>query len=495
MTNIPSNNSHKTLEPNHYNPSQALEAQDSPNSFTSDELPKELVSDQDLATLDTNEQVQEIDQSIEPVSIITIPSSAPTTQKRRVTPKMLIVASGIIAALLGSAIAGNYVRTEQYRKIADAESLLSETCHTATLSDAASLQTAETGWSNAIARLQGITPFPGFGATKAQALRSKYAWCKTNIDATRLFQGAATMSQSARNAVQQSSILSADDWTNHITQLSAAIEHLSLISSSADANGTNSLLIFKAAQNRLKEYQQIRTVAQKRHEVEQNAVQNLNAAKELHQQFEANQNTTDPTDRKQVEATLFSAIDHLKKIPSEGTTISDEAIQTRQTYAQALDTFRNDPARQQLRQLAASFDRLSIALKSGISAKEFGLTLNSTENQLNQLQQASNTRQHPALRYFQAALDDYRLAQRLLSVCAESEDCFTGKLWDNDFYLRDTSPFYRTLVDSYHVDPVRPIGGNWAVRLKSAQEKTAIDVVLEAADGNIKTAKEFIERS
>lgn len=99
---------------------------------------------------------------------------------------------------------------------------------------------------------------------------------------------------------------------------------------------------------------------------------------------------------------------------------------------------------------------------------------------------------HPALRYFQSALEDYRFAQGLLSVCNQPDNCFTGV--DSHVYLRDTSPLFRSLVDLYQVESVLTLRGR-GIRLRSATEKTAMSTVLEAADSKVKTAEQLIKES
>ncbi|MBD1845311.1 hypothetical protein H6F89_18245 [Cyanobacteria bacterium FACHB-63] len=501
MTNLHSNDSRKTLDPNRHPISQASEPQDSSEPFTLAEPTQTVVPDQELEpiVIADQTQLQKADQSIEPATSIVISPSAPAVKKRRFTPKQVIIALGVTTALLGSAIAAMTFRTEQYNKIAEAERLLSETCHTATLSDADALNTAETGWNNAMARIQGVPRVPGFGAAEVQSLQTKYAGCKTNIEATKLFQEAATRSQPARSAVQRSLVLSEEEWENHLSQLDTAIEHLNLIPKTFDNSNQlkQSLPVFNAAQQRLKEYKQIRADAQKRHDREHNAVINFTAAKELYQQFEANQNVTDAKKRENVEVTLRNAIDRLRKIPPEGTTVSTEAVQLRQTYAQSLKTFEAEPAKQQLRQLAASFDRLSSDLEARISAQEFAASLNNIETRLNQLQQTAISR-HPALRYFQSALEDYRFAQSLFNVCNQQPDnCFNGM--NSDKYLSVTSPLFRALVDLYQVKSVSAFESvlrrRRGIRLSSATEKTAMKAVLEAADSKVKTAERLIKES
>lgn len=143
MTNLHSNNSRKTFDPNRHPISQTSEPQDSSEPFMPAEPTQAVVSDQELEPIEITDQpqLQKADQSIEPVTTIVIPPSAPAVQKWRFTPKQVIIALGITTALLGSAIVAMTFRTEQYNKIAEAERLLSETCHTATLSDADALST------------------------------------------------------------------------------------------------------------------------------------------------------------------------------------------------------------------------------------------------------------------------------------------------------------------------------------------------------------------
>jgi hypothetical protein len=499
MATIHSNNSHKTLDSDPQNVPQALEPQGStklPDGVAP--LPP-LAPGPALGSLPTSVQSPSIEaeQVTEAPSEITIAPALRTVPKHRLSLKMAIIASGITVAIVGSAIAGNYFRTEQYNKIAQAETLLRETCNTTTLSDAEALNTAEAGWNKATTQLQGIPPFPGFGVKDAQALTSKYALCKTNIDATKLFQEAATMSEAARDAVQRLPVLPEEEWADHVVKLEAAIEHLDLIQNSFGnpVDLKASLPIFGDAQNRLKEYQQILTVAQNQRDGEHTAVQNFNDAKGLYQQFAANQGTTDATKRKDAEANLRGAIDRLRKIPTEGTTVSAEAIKTRKTYNEALDEFINEPVKQKLRNFATSFNQLSSALKSGMSTAEFASSIDSIGNELKLLQQASNTSQHPALRYFQEALTDYQFSQRLLimlTICETSNECFTGVL-DNDVYLLPTShQFYRKLSDFYHANQELTRKG-LAVRL-TGKEKTAFDAIWEHADRNIEKAEQLIEQ-
>ena len=434
MANIHSNNSHQTLDSDHQNVPQALEPQGSTKSPDDVAPLPPLAPSPALGSLPTSAQSPSIEaeQVTEALSEITISPAPRTVPKHRLNRKIAIIASGITVAIVGSAIAGNYFRTEQYNKIAQAETLLSETCHTTTFSDAEALNTAEANWNKATTQLQGIPPFPGFGVKDAQALTSKYALCKTNIDATKLFQEAATMSEAARDAVQRLPVLSEEKWVDHVVKLEVAIEHLGLIQTSF-GNPTDlkaSLPIFGDAQNRLQEYQQILTMAQKQRDGEHTAVQNFNDAKGLYQQFEANQGTTDATKRKSAEANLRGAIDRLRKIPTEGTTVSAEVIKTRKIYNEALDGFINEPVKQKLRNFVTSFNQLSSALKSTtLPPDKLASSIDTLTNQLDQFQRASNTSQHPALSYFQDALVDYRFSQRLssiLSICyASNADCLT----------------------------------------------------------------------
>ena len=305
------------------------------------------------------------------------------------------------------------------------------------------------------------------------------------------------MSEAARDAVQRLPVLSEKEWVDHVVKLEAAIEHLGLIQTSF-GNPTDlkaSLPIFGDAQNRLQEYQQILTGAQNQRDREHTAVQNFNDAKGLYQQFAANQGTTDATKRKDAEANLRGAIDRLRKIPPEGTTVSAEKIKTSKTYNEALDEFINEPVKQKLRNFATSFNQLSSALKSTtLPPGELASSIDKLTNQLDQFQQASNTSQHPALSYFQDALTDYRFAQSLLDACKAPNDCFTGLWGDNDVYLLPTShQFYRKLSDFYHAKQ-EPTRKGWAVRLESAKEKTAFDAIWEHADRNIEKGEQLIEQ-
>ncbi|MBD2081567.1 hypothetical protein [Leptolyngbya sp. FACHB-17] len=114
MTNFHPNNSRKILDPNRHtipqvSDPQVSEPQDSSEPFTSVEPAQTVASDQELETLAiaNQTQLQKADPSIEPATAIVISPSAPAVQKRRFTPKQVIIALGITTALLGSAIALN----------------------------------------------------------------------------------------------------------------------------------------------------------------------------------------------------------------------------------------------------------------------------------------------------------------------------------------------------------------------------------------------------
>jgi hypothetical protein len=498
MTSIYSNNSHKKREPNNQNIAQPSEQQDALNASSEVERSKVLAQDRESEVFSTDEQLPlEINQQVEETPT-TSSSPALTIQKPRFTPKMVMFASVVTVAILGSAIAGIYFRTEQYKKINSAQALFNEACHTPTLADAGAVNTAETNWNNAMAQLQGIPQVPGFGVRDAQALKDNqnYARCKANIDATKFFQEAAVTSQAARWDVQHAPFLIEEKWQNHVNKLKEAIDHLRLIQTNFDnpADLAKTFPIFSDAQKQLKEYETIRTSAQQRLTDERNAVQNFNAANDRHEWFRAHQNATTDAEWRGAEANLQSAIDLLKKIPTAGTTVSEKAIERRQNYEKILARFKAEPARQQLRQLDESFRQLSNALEArSIPREEFASSLDDITSQLGQLREVSSISQHPALPHFQAALNDYRFVQDLLHVCYyQPDDCFIGR-WDSDKYLRDTSPLYRTLIDFYQVEPVLTSKGK-AIRLESATERTAFAAIWQSADRNVKRAEELIEQ-
>lgn len=471
MTNTHFNHSPKALEPNHQT--------DSSPSVE----PKFLAPDQESSLISQQSLPPPAEPPVHNVSAIALPTPIP---RRRIKPKQVVIAASVVATIVGGAIAANTVRTNQYQKIAEAQTLLSEACHTPTLANATALSAADTNWNAAEAQLQSIPPIPGFGIRDAQALRATYAPCKTNIDATKLSQEAATLSEAARAAVKQSVVVPEEVWANHVTQLNAAIEHLEDIQArfGDPTELAQSMPIFGTVEKQLKEYKQIRTVAQRHYDQERNAVQNFKAAQSLYQQFETNPNPSDVTQREQAEATLLSAIARLNHIPPEGTTVSADAISLRQIYAKALSDFRAEPRRQQLRQLAERFKQLASALQSGMTTDELASTLERIGSELAQLQQAPNPSQ--ALRYFQTALDDYRFAQSLMLACARQDNCSTG-LISEDLFVRPTSPLYRKLIDFYSAKTELFQG-------QSINEKDALGAIAAHANQNVETAQKIIEQ-
>ncbi|MCU0549776.1 MAG: hypothetical protein MUC48_10560 [Leptolyngbya sp. Prado105] len=471
MTDKHFNHSPKALEPNHQ------------TDFSSIVEPKFLAPDQESSLIAQQSLPPPAEPPVHNASEIALPTPIP---RRRIKPKHVVIATSVAAVIMGGAIAANTVRTNQYQKIAEAHTLLSEACHTPTLADATALSAADNTWNAAEAQLQGIPPIPGFGIRDAQALRATYASCKINIDATRLSQEVATRSKAARAAVKQSAVLPEEEWVAHVTQLNAAIEYLEDIQTrfGDPAELAQSMPIFGTVEKQLKEYKQIRTVAQDRHDTERNAVQNLKAAQSLYQQFEANPNPSDATQRERTEATLLRAIARLNLISLEGTTVSADASSYRQTYAKALSDFRAAPRRQQLRQLAERFKQLASALRSGMTTDELSSTLERIGRELAQLQQAPNSSQ--ALRYFQTALDDYRFAQSLMLACARQDNCSTG-LISEDLFVRPTSPLYRKLIDFYSANTELFQG-------QSINEKAALGAIATHANQNVETAQKLIEQ-
>jgi hypothetical protein len=469
MTNTHFNHSPKALEPNHQTDSSPIVE------------PKFLAPDQESSLIAQQALPPPAELPVQNASEIAPPAPIP---HRRIKPKQAIIAASVAAVIVGGAIAANTVRTNQYQKIVDAQTLLNEACHTPTLADATALSAADTNWNAADAQLQSIPPIPGFGIRDAQALRATYALCKTNIDATKLSQEATTLSEAARAAVKQSVVLPEEGWATHVTQLNTAIEHLEDVQArfGDPAERAQSMPIFGTVEKQLKEYKQIRTVAQRHYDQERNAVQNFKAAQSLYQQFETNPNPSNATQREQTEATLLSAIARLKLIPPEGTTVSADASAYRRTYAKALFDFRAEPRRQQLRQLAERFKQLASALQSGLTTDELSSTLERITRELAQLQQAPNPSQ--ALRYFRTALDDYRFAQSLMLACARQDNCSTG-LISEDLFVQPASPLYRTLIDSYNAKTHLFQGIN---------EKEALGAIADHANQNVETAQELIEQ-
>jgi hypothetical protein len=488
MTNIHSNNSRKILESNGHNKTQVVELPDLAKQFTN--LTAELPQPE-LEPVVTADQAPVSAAELPIAEVAPIAMPPPTAPKLPfIRQKVMIGLGVIVASLVGGTIAWNRFPAEQSQRIAEAEALFTEACHTTTLPDATALNQAETAWNSANARLQGISMF-GFGTQETKLLREKYAWCKTNIDATKLFQEAATISEAARIAVKQSSVLPEETWANHVTRLQAAIEHLRdvQIRFGNQAEIAKSLPIVHDVQSRLADYEQIHAVAQERYDAERNAVQNFKAANRLYQQFTANQNATDANQRTIAEAHLQNAIEHLQKIPPEGTTVSIEAAKVYQTYKQALYRSRLEPARQELRQIVESLKQLENNLGSDVSPEAFGASLDRIRNQLNQQQLAPTTHLYTAFEHLKSALADWQFAASLRSVCNDQSNCFTGWL-DGDVYLRHNSAFYRSLVDNYNAEPVWTVqGAGLAIK-----QTTAINTVVESARYNVNAASQLIEQ-
>jgi hypothetical protein len=411
------------------------------------------------------------------------PASPP--QERKSHLRMVVLFSGLIMALLtGLAIGGLSVRKAQYEKIDQARFAFNEACHTETLANSEALSLAKQNWIQAENLLQTVPPLPALGFKDAQKLKSTFNRCKLNIDANSNFQDAAQLSAEARIAVTEVEGLPEETWTEHLRQINSSIEHLGLIQAAPQ-----DLPIFAEAQGRLEEYQNIRTQIQNRLKEQQQAVENFNTAKEFYEQFQAQKVSSDAVSYSAAEKALNSAISYLHKIPPEGTTVSAIAVGTLGQYEQELADFRVEPVRQNLRWLAANFAQLSRDLQINLTFDDNTLTiLGNLANQVAQFQQEPSISSHPAMVSFEAALEDYQLAQHLWQDCNEqtprSELCFRNGMGADNLYLAPASRFHNRLVDYYKVTPWLGLG--W-IRQKAALEK-----VFEHAQQNLEQANELI---
>ncbi|MBI4785302.1 MAG: hypothetical protein HY785_28940 [Oscillatoriophycideae cyanobacterium NC_groundwater_1537_Pr4_S-0.65um_50_18] len=417
--------------------------------------------------------------------IITSPP-APFPQKRKLYLRMALLSTGMLAILAGGVIGGLSIRKAQYDKMAQAQIFFNKACHTETFSNAQALKLAQQNWTEAENLLRTVPFMPGLGIRDAQEIGSMFDRCKQNLDATSYFFEAADMSRDARNTVNQLQGIPKESWIAHLQQLDAAIEHLKLIQTVPQ-----DLLIFRASQQRLDEYQGFRVKVQNRLNQEQQAVENFQTAEKLHEQFAAKQAFFDTLSRSNAEQALVSAIDYLKKVPSERTTVSAIAIQTLERYNQELSDFRIEPVRQNLRSLADSFAQLSSDLQTNLTFDNNTLAaLDHLANQFTQFQQETSINTHPSMPYFAVALQDYQFAQALWQDCneqtPESNLCFRNWLGSDNLYLGDASKFHDRLIDRYRIRPL------WMSR--GIRQKDALRAVFKHAQQNVEQAKQWVER-
>jgi hypothetical protein len=427
------------------------------------------------------------DHSLEETGAITThSSSASPPQERKPHPRIVLLLSGLIVALLaGLSIGGMNVRKAQYEKIDQARStFFKEACHTETLPNSKALSWAKQNWAQAENLLQTIPSVPGLGFKDAQALKSSFSRCKLNIDANTHFQDADQTSKEARNAVDQVEGLPEDTWTGHLSQMKASIEHLDLIN-----EVPQDLPVFADAQRSRKEYQSIRIQIQKRLDQQRQAVENFNRSKELYEQFQAKQVSSHAVSRDSAEKALSSAIGYLQTI-RPGTTVSTSATETLRRYKKELADFKVEPVRQNLRQLAANFAQLSKVLQANLTFDaNTSAILDNLARSIAQFQKEPDISNHPAMVQFTAALEDYQFAQRLWQDCngqtPQSDLCFRYGIVSDNLYLGRTSSFHNPLVDRYGVKPM-PFSG-WI------RQKDALEEVFKHAQQNLEQANELIK--
>jgi hypothetical protein len=427
------------------------------------------------------------DHSLEETGAITTHSSpASPPQERKPHPRIVLLLSGLIVVLLaGLSIGGMNVRKAQYEKIDQARStFFKEACHTETLPNSEALSGAKQNWMQAENLLQTIPSVPGLGFKDAQALKSSFSRCKLNIDANTHFQDADQTSKEARIAVAQVEGLLEDAWTGHLSQMKASIEHLDLIN-----KVPQDLPVFADAQRRRQEYQSIRTQIQKRLDQQRQAVENFNRSKELYEQFQDKQVSSNTVSRNAAEKALGSAIGHLQTI-RPGTTVSTSATETLRRYKQELADFKVEPVLQNLRQLAANFAQLSKVLQANLTFDaNTSEILDNLARSVTQFQQEPAINNHPAMAQFKTALEDYQFAQRLWKNCNEqtprSNLCFRDEIIFDRLYLGRTSSFHNHLVDYYGVTTM-PFSG-WI------SQKDALEKVFNHAQQNLEQANELIK--
>jgi hypothetical protein len=352
----------------------------------------------------------------------------------------------LIALLTGSAIGLSLVRDQQFRKIEQAQTTLTQVC-SANLS-ANPLGVAQQ-LNSATQLLRSVPPVPGLGYGAAQAELTEAAPCIQRVQATANLAQAQSLSESALKTAS-TTVLSTQEWQALQTNLNSAIALLKSIHPSA--------AVYPQAQEQLQTNQAKSTEITARIQTEAGAVNAYLRAVGLVEQADRLIATPTTETLAQAEGNVQEAILLMQSIP-DGTTIANSRSVTIATYQSKLSEIQSQWLVQQIQPLVEEFQSFAASLEADLGYDGYSQKWSALKQKYETLTQGSELlRSNPVVQSLAIATRHYDDALTVWRYCNE-QNCYSS--FQAGFFLDSPSISWlpetlelpgRTLDQAYTLD-------------------------------------------